>query len=324
MKWISAEEVDAVLSWPVAVEALRAGHLGERPVLRDILLQHERRSLFNRAAILPAIGAGVKVAAVFPEKPSWSPPQPSEQAVFLLVDPDRWTFKAMIDGAAITRWKTAADSALASRILSREGSRRLLMIGAGTIAPSLIEAHLFVRPAIEEVTVWNRTRSRAEALVESLAREGVRVTVSDDLGSSIASADIITSATGAPEPIIDGHRLRPGAHVDLVGAFSPTMREADDETIQRASIYVDCYDTALHDIGELAVPLSQGLIHREDVRADLFELVQSDPVERGLDEITVYKNGGGAHLDLMIAAEVYRRACDSGPPGRNLSTTLRQ
>ncbi len=89
MKWISAEEVDAVLSWPVAVEALRTGHLGERPVLRDILLQHERRSLFNRAAILPAIGAGVKVAAVFPEKPSWSPPRPSEQAVFLLVDPDR-------------------------------------------------------------------------------------------------------------------------------------------------------------------------------------------------------------------------------------------
>ncbi len=315
MKWISAEEVDAVLSWPVAVEALRTGHLGERPVLRDILLQHERRSLFNRAAILPAIGAGVKVAAVFPEKPSWSPPQSAEQAVFLLVDPDHWTFKAMIDGAAITRWKTAADSALASRILSREGSRRLLMIGAGSIALSLIEAHLFVRPAIEEVSIWNRTRSRAEALAGSLAREGVRVTVSDDLGSSIASADIITSATGTPEPIIDGHRLRPGAHVDLVGAFSPTMREADDETIRRGSIYVDCYDTALHDIGELAVPLKKGLIHREDVRADLFELVRSDPVEGGLDEITVYKNGGGAHLDLMIAAEVYRRACDSGPPG---------
>jgi ornithine cyclodeaminase len=227
--------------------------------------------------------------------------------VFVLFDHEDGRPLAVIDGAAITAWKTAADSALGSRYLSRTDAKCLLMAGAGAMARPLIQAHLSVRPGIERVAIWNRTPARAEALAHELRAEGLQVELAHDLPAAIANADVVSVATRSQVPVIQGKWLRPGSHLDLVGAFTPAMREADDVTIRRGRLFVDARETTLAHVGELMIPIERGVIRAEDVLGDLYDLAAGFAWQRAADDVTVYKNGGGAHLDLMTAVTIFRR-----------------
>ncbi len=304
MKLIGAEEVNKALTWPALVEAMRAAHRLTEPAVKDMHLGSGTGNLLVRSAWFPGRMLGVKAVTVFADNPRATPPRPAVQGSFILFDGDSGAPVAVIDGAAITAWKTAADSALGADLLARQDARVLLMIGAGAMAEPLIRAHLSVRP-YSTVLVWNRSREGAEALAGRLATLPAEVKVCSDLRAAMAQADVISSATMAQTPFIPGDALPEGCHLDLVGAYRPDMREADDTALQRSRLFVDCRDTTVAEIGELLIPIRNGLITAGDVAGDLFDLV-AGRAGRGADtEITLYKNGGGAHLDLITAQLIH-------------------
>jgi ornithine cyclodeaminase len=303
---IDREQVDAVLTWPALVDALDAGHRLGRGQTHDLLLEEGGNILLSRTAWKAGYGIGIKTVTGFFGNPARTPPRPSVQGVFVLFDHDDGRPLAVIDGAAITAWKTAADSALGSRYLSRPDARCLLMVGAGALAKPLIQAHLSVRPRLEKVLVWNRTPSRAQALAAELQAADVAAEVAADLAGAVGAADIVSAATRTEEPLIQGVWLQPGVHLDLVGAFTASMREADDTALRRGRIFVDARETTIDHIGELKVPIERGVIGKDDVLADLYDLAGGFAWRRSPDDITIYKNGGGAHLDLMTAIAIYR------------------
>ncbi|MCH8240884.1 MAG: dehydrogenase, partial [Proteobacteria bacterium] len=179
---------------------------------------------------------------------------------------------------------------------------------AGGGAPWLVRGHLLARPGLEKVLVWNRTPARARECVRLLNDEGIPAQTASDLEHAVRQADIVSSATMAHQPILQGEWLKPGAHVDLVGSFSPDTREADDATMRRARLFVDCRDSALEGVGDIRTPLQTGVITESDILGDLYDLVGGSVPGR-LDEqdITLFKNAGGAHLDLMVALAVLDR-----------------
>jgi ornithine cyclodeaminase len=309
---IERDQIDAVLTWPALVDALDAGHRLGRGQTEDLLLKQGGDMLLNRAAWKPGYGIGLKTVTGFFGNPSRTPPRPSVQGLFVLFDHEDGRPLAVMDGAGITAWKTAGDSALASRYLSRADARCLLMVGAGAMAKPLVQAHSSVRPAIERVLVWNRTPARAEALAGELRVEGLAVEVATDLAAAMSRADIVSVATRSEEPLIQGAWLRPGTHLDLVGAFTATMREADDAALRRGHLFVDARETTLEHIGELKIPIAQGVISPADVVADLYDLAAGFAWQRASDDITIHKNGGGAHLDLMSAIAIYRGVVGQG------------
>ncbi len=311
MRFIDPNRVDNIMTWPLAISILKEGHAGEKPRLKDLLFEDAPGRLLGRAVHLPGIGVGMKVASVFPPNIYATPPKPAEDALFIVIREEDWRIDALVAGPPVTRWKTAADSALASSLLSPPDSRNLLCIGAGPIAEALIEAHVVARPSLSQIVIWNRTEDNARKLQYRLAEKKISVDLANNLAEAVAKADIITSATASCEPLIAGEWVRPGTHVDLVGGYSKVTRESDDDLIRKASIYVDCYDTTLDHVGDIATPIASGIITPNDVGADLFDLV-AKPVRRTTgDEITLFKNGGGAHLDLMIASYIVKQALRS-------------
>jgi len=213
---------------------------------------------------------------------------------------------ALLDGTEVTTWKTAGDSALGSDLLSRQDSENFLMVGAGTMAEPLIRAHLTVRPNLKKIFLWNRTRQRCEQLAGKLADLSQSVELVDDLDKAAGEADIICCATMTNEPVLRGAWVSPGCHVDLVGAYKADMREVDDDMHARASWFVDSYDTTLHHIGELKIPLEQGVITKDAIKGDFHEIIAGDCGRASDAEITVLKNGGGAHLDVMVCSALAR------------------
>ncbi|RMW09893.1 Ornithine cyclodeaminase/mu-crystallin [Pseudomonas amygdali pv. tabaci] len=259
--------------------------------------------LFSRGVVFPGRGAGMKMASLCPSNSRRDSPLPSEQSVFLVVDEDTKAITDILDGPMITRYKTAADSALAARIMSREDSEVLLVLGAGPVARALVEAYLHIRPAIRRVLLWNRSPEKLIETRDALASRNIEVSVVNDLDAAVSQADIISSATGTATPLIKGCLVRSGTHVDLVGGFRPDMQEADCELLGKARIYVDDRPSALT-AGDISIPLESGDITLEQIEGDLFDLCQLAGFERGLDEITVFKNAGGAHLDMVVSQYV--------------------
>jgi ornithine cyclodeaminase len=233
---------------------------------------------------------------------------PSVQATYQLFEGKTGQPVAVLDGTALTLRKTAADSGLGARLLAREDVRTLVMFGAGALAPHLIGAHLAVRPSLARVLVWNRSAPRRDRLLADLQARGIAAEAADDLEAAVRTADVVSAATMATEPLVRGAWLKAGAHVDLVGAYQPTMREADDEAVRRARIHVDFRGSTLEEAGDLTQPLAAGVISETDILGDLFELCQGRaPGRQSADEITLYKNGGGSHLDLFSAEFLVRR-----------------
>jgi len=311
MRVIGGDEVDRVASWPLIIAALKAGHRLPKPQIGDVYLTGGGNGLLSRTAWIDGLGCCVKAATVFPGNVDHKPPLASIHGAVLLFNRETGVTRAVVDGAAVTRWKTAADSALGSELLSRPDARVLLMAGAGAMSGPLVRAHLSVRPGIERVVIWNRSRARAEALAMTLADLGKTVEVTSDLEQAVRGADIISAATMSSEPLLRGAWLKPGTHLDLVGAYTPQMREADDEAIRRARVFVDFRETTVGHIGELMIPIRNGVIREEDVLGDLYDLCGGAPGRNSPADITFYKNGGGGHLDLMTVSAIVDAAARS-------------
>jgi ornithine cyclodeaminase len=227
---------------------------------------------------------------------------PSVAGVYVLMDVRTGIPLALIDGPALTLWRTAAASALAASYLARPDSSHLVMVGAGALAPYLIEAHASSHP-IERISVWNRNWPRAEALATELSTRGYRIRAVEELEPVVREADIVSCATLSHQPLIKGVWLRAGTHLDLVGAFTPEMRESDDETVRRARIFVDTRTGAASEGGDIVLPLAAGVIDHSDILADLFDLCRGDvPGRQSGEEITLFKSVGAALEDLAAAS----------------------
>jgi len=279
---------DVKLNWSDLVAALMAGHKGERPQVSDQFLHRGNDVLLSRAAWINGLGVAVKSVTVFPAQ------VPSVQGAMLLFDDESGAVEAVVDSALVTRWKTVADSLLGAQILARRDSKRLLIIGAGAVAEGLALAYPALYPDLQ-VEIWNRSPDKAEALAAKIGAKAVR-----DLPEAVGRADIISTATMAKTPVLKGAWLQAGQHIDLIGAFTSDMREADDLALQRSRVFVDSEATTVDHIGEMMIPLASGAIARADIRGDLYDLAQGAEGRRAPDDITLFKNGGGAHLDLMV------------------------
>ncbi|MDQ0390463.1 Gfo/Idh/MocA family oxidoreductase [Labrys monachus] len=309
MQMIDADAVHRLLDYEGLVEALRRAHRGAMPETGEICLSDPGQPAVARHFLaLPAWQAGdmlgIKLATSFPENEHL----PSIQGLYAAFDGRTGAPILIADGTALTLRKTAADSALGADLLARPDAETMLMIGAGALAPHVIAAFLAVRPGLRRIAIWNRTAARAEQLAARLSIAGVAVAAVADLDAALGEADIVSCATMTASPLVRGGLLKPGAHVDLIGGWHPGMREADDDAIRRSSIYVD--SKALSgDCGDIRQPLDQGLLRIEDIRGDLFSLCAGDaPGRAGPDEITLFKNAGGGHLDLFTARHLARRA----------------
>ena len=254
LSYISFEEGQKHLDWIGLTEAFAQGHNRPKAEIADTFLYRDPDTLLSRSAWIDGLGLAVKSATVFPQNPSRGAPM-INGAVSLFSDRSG-ELEALVDFHLVTKWKTAGDSLWAAKRLARPDSRNILIIGAGTVARSLRAAYAAGFPEAR-FTVWNRTRAKAEAL----AGGDERMQVADDLKAAVAQADIITSATMSTTPLIRGDWLQAGQHVDLIGAYRPDMREADDDTLRRARVFVDSYDTTLGHIGELKAPLESGVFN---------------------------------------------------------------
>ena len=300
MQILSAESINSLLDWDGVLDALHTAHLGPRPVGDSFFLGDADYGLLSRGVIFPGSGAGLKLASMYPANTSATPPLPVEDAAFLVIDENTKAIAAILDGPEISRWKTPADSALAAKKLSREDSRVLLVLGAGPIAKALVDVYLHIRPSIREVLLWNRTSSKLDKTFADLKARNINVQVVTDLDAAVKQADIITSATSSSTPLIRGEFVRPGTHVDLIGGYRPDMQEADSDVLAKARIFVDDRSTAACS-GDIQIPLLAGVISQEQIEGDLFDLCQNSAFTRAADEITVYKNAGGAHFDLVVS-----------------------
>lgn len=248
---------------------------------------------------------GLKTVTVFPDNPTRG--KPTIMGVYLLLSGKTGEPLAIIDGQELTLWRTAAASALASGYLSREDSSRLLMVGAGALAPFLIRAHSAVRP-IREVLVWNRTGAAAERLVGQFREPGISIATTGDLEDAVRGAHVISCATMSSEPLVRGQWLSAGTHVDLVGGFRPDLREADDDAVRRARVFVDTRPGAMAEAGDIVQPLQSGVMSPDDIAADLFELARGDKAgRRYYDQITLFKSVGTALEDLAAATLLFER-----------------
>lgn len=301
LPYFSATDVHAALGYALLVDALRiAFREGCSVPLRHV---HDVTGKGDRLLLMPAWrpgkDLGVKLATVFPRNRERGAATVS--ALYVLLDGATGQPRALIDGEALTLRRTAAASALASTYLSRKDSATLLVIGTGALAPHMARAHCALRP-IGKLLLWGRSPERAQTLAAQLRGEGLPAQALADLARGLADADIVTCATTATEPVVHGALLRPGAHVDLVGGFTPQMREGDDDLIARAEIFVDSYAGALKEAGDLVQPLASGVLMRERVRAELAELVTgAHPGRQSRDEITLFKSVGTALEDLCAA-----------------------
>ena len=307
MKFIDGEQIHKQLDYPALIDALAQGHRQDFDALERLLLEQPVASgTGNHFLLWPAWqfgqALGIKLITSFPGNLAAGSKHPSVQGLYILFDGQNGQPLACLDGMALTLRKTAADSALGACFLAREDAESLLMVGAGELAPHLIAAHCAVRPSVKTITIWNRTPKRAERLAVKLHAEGLDSRASTNLEAAVRQADIISCATGTNRPLIQGQWLKSGAHLDLVGGFTPAMREADDEAIRRARLYVDSRWFTLRDCGDLSQPLAAGMIDESAIQADLFELCRRERQGRqSSEDITLFKNGGGAHLDLMTA-----------------------
>ena len=232
--------------------------------------------------------------------------RPSVYGQYLLLSGKSGEPLAMMDGRALTAWRTACASALAARYLAREDASHLVMVGAGALAPHLIRAHASVRP-IKRVSIWNRTKARAISLGFGVAVAGIEVDIAEDLEQTVGEADIVCCATLAAEPLIKGAWLKKGTHLDLVGGFTPKMREADDQAVKRARIFVDTRAGAAKEAGDIVVPLKKKIIDAKAIKGDLFDLVSGKVKGRTSDaQITLFKSVGSAIEDLAAAMLVWK------------------
>ncbi len=309
MLMLDAKTMLNKLPFTTLVEELAAMHRQPIGQLDELLMSSQSADdttshFFIRTGWQQDKALGAKLISIFPGNNRdrvW----PSIQAIYVLFEGINGVPIACLDGTALTYLKTATDSALGCQLLARDNIETMLMIGAGEMTRYLLAAHCQIRPSLKQVYLWNRTPEKAVQLCEGeLAKQfnSIAFTPVNEIEPFARQAELICSATATPTPLIQGEWLQAGVHLDLIGAFTAEMREADDECLRRASLFVDARETTINHIGELMIPIAKGVISPDDVLADLSDLCQKKHPGRASDtEITLYKNGGGGHLDLMMA-----------------------
>jgi len=307
MQFVDADAIRSVLTFPLLIAAMEAAHRRPRIEVQDGRLGHEQGQYFVRHAVDSGRYMASKLITSFPANLD-SGALPAVQAVCVLFDGGNGRPLAVIDGTEITYWRTAADSALGAKILASQESQTLLVVGAGEMSTRLIRAHRAVRPSLRRVLVWNRTHERAAQVAARMTEEGIESEAVEDLAGATRLADIISTCTRSHQPLVRGANLKPGAHLDLVGGYTPATREADDEAARRALVFVDRRESAFHGVGDILQPIASGTIRAGDVLGDLYDLVGGRVAGRRTpSDITFFKNAGGGHLDLMTAALIVQR-----------------
>lgn len=313
MNYISGEDIASVFSYEAFIPVLRKAFCGTYNVPPRQHHEFENGMGENTSTLLimPAWSngqyVGIKTVTVSPYNSQLG--LPAIQGIYTLIDAQNGLIKTQMDAKVLTVKRTAATSALASKFLSRSDSDTLLMIGTGALAPELIQAHCTVRP-IKKVIVWGRNTEKARELKNQLSNQVADIEVVTSLEQAVKKAHIISIATLSREPLVLGKWLKPGQHLDLVGAYRPDMREADDEVLKRASIFID-HEGALKESGDLYVPLQKGSITEGDIKSDLKALSQENKEARSdKKEITLFKSVGHALEDLSAALFVLEKMND--------------
>lgn len=305
---VSASEVENILEPGPLVEALRAAFRAgaQVPVRHHHTLDvpgGAPATLLLMPAWQPGKYCGVKIVTVFPSNGAAG--LPSVMGSYFLMSARSGQPLAVIDGRMLTLKRTAAASALAAKYLSRPDSDKLLMVGTGALAPHLIVAHASVRP-IRELVVWGRDPKKAQTLAANFNGRRLSARAATSLAEAVAWADTISCATLSKEPLVRGAWLRPGQHVDLVGGFTPQMREADDEAIARSRVYVDTWSGALKEAGDIVQPMANGTLLEKQIAGDLADLTQGRAAGRSFhNQITLFKSVGTALEDLAAAELVF-------------------
>ena len=318
MRTIDAAAIDRVLTRADMVEALRRGF--REDVVTPVRHHHPLARAGEADGMLllmpawsdtsQAIGddavMGVKLVSVIPGNAARG--TASVVGAYVLMSGVTGEPLAVLDGSRLTLWRTAAASALAADYLARPEAETLVMVGAGALAEHLIEAHAANRP-IRRVMIWNRSADKARAMAASFAGRAFVAEAVTDLDAALSQADIVSAATMSTDPIIRGAALRPGTHVDLVGGYTPAMREADDDAIARARVYVDTRAGALKEAGDITRPIAAGILAPATIAGDLADLCRGTAAGRGAaEEITLFKSVGTALEDLVAAHLVWRRS----------------
>ncbi|KAB2848278.1 MAG: ornithine cyclodeaminase family protein [Hyphomicrobiaceae bacterium] len=322
MRVFDAEALSRTLSYPALVDVLEAMFKTgcESPERHHHTLTRDGATL-GLHLLMPAwklakAGSGersylgLKAVNVFPGNGARG--LGSVLGAYLLFDGETGQPLAVLDGTTLTYWRTAGASAVASRLLARPDASVMTMVGAGNLAPYIVRAHASVRP-IGKVMIWNRTRARAEDAAQRIGEHFKgRIEVATDLDAAVSVSDIVSAATNSREPLIRGRTLKRGAHVDLIGAFTPEMRETDEEAVKRARVFVDVMASAMKEAGDILQPLAAGAIGKDHVKGDLADLLHGRVQGRqSPDEITLFKSCGAALEDLAAAIHVYSSAAPS-------------
>ena len=307
MKIFSAAEVDAALDDLALIDRLEVAFRGGP----EVPVRHHHHLPTGTLLLMPAWTSqyiGIKLVTVFPDNVTRA--LPSVFGQYILLDGGTGQSLALLDGTMLTKRRTACASGLAARYLAPHKASRLLMIGTGALAPHLVRVHAKVRP-IREVAIWGRRPAQAEALAQQLAASlpaaigrSITVRAVTDREAAVRDADVISCATLSKEPLVEGDWLREGQHIDLVGAYTPEMRESDDKAVWRARVHVDTRAGALKEAGDIVQAIRNGTLDEDDLIADLFELARGQQTGRlpGDDvSITLFKSVGTALEDLAAA-----------------------
>ncbi len=309
MKTLSLEETRDALPFDALLDALDAGF--RAPCTAPLRHHHFMENESGEDDVLLLMPAwqdsgwgGLKFVNVHPDNAARG--LPAISSTYILFDRETGEHKLILNGGELTARRTASASALAAKRLARPDSKRLLVVGAGRLGHNIPHAYRAALP-IERVDVWNRTETNAAKLVETLRREGIDAHVATDLSEAVTKADVISCATLSKEPVIKGAWLQPGQHVDLIGSFTPHMREVDDEAIRRSSVYIDT-DHAKVESGDIVIPLENGTLKESDICGTLAALCETDGYPRSSDsEITLFKGVGTAIEDLSAAILAHQR-----------------
>lgn len=307
LHFVSDTDVTRVLTFPILITALEEAHRRPKMEVLDAFLGGEGAQYVVRSAVDPGRYMASKMFTSFPANLAGGK-MPAVQAVCVLFDGTNGKPLAAMDGTEITHWRTAADSALGTKLLAPPSPETLLCAGAGEMSEWLIRGHRTVRPSLERVLIWNRSPERAADLARRLAKDGVKAEAITDLDAATREADVITTCTRAHQPLIKGRNLRPGTHLDLVGGYTPQTREADDDAARLSRVFVDRRESAFHGVGDILQPIASGAISETDVLGDLYDLASGSAQGRiSPSDITFFKNAGGGHLDLMTCEAVFKQ-----------------
>ena len=312
MKIISADEVHAALSYPGLVDALQetfAKNFNQPPRQVFLLDDADNNDAF---ALLPAWNDNIIAVKAFTYFEGNAAPYERLYSKIMIFDRSHGEPLALVDGTTCTFWRTGGVSGLATRLLSREDSSTMLLLGTGNLSTYMVRANASVRP-LEKIMIWGNPdglppMAEAQAVIDEVSAElpEIKFSVATDLEDACGEADIIVCATASPDILVKGAWIKEGTHLDLIGNHHADKRECDTEVITNGRVYADSYVNAFKEAGEILVPISEGVFSKEDVVAELAEMCSGKATLRTNDkEITVFKAIGQAVTDLVAASMAY-------------------